>query len=131
MTESDAALRIDRWLFFARFFKSRSLATEAVTAGHARLNGERTSPGTRVRTGDVLDVQRGRVRQRVTVAAIPTRRGPASEAQSCYVEADADRDRRLALEEALKADRRSLPQTRGRPDKRTRRKLRDRSRGES
>jgi ribosome-associated heat shock protein Hsp15 len=123
------SLRIDRWLFFCRFFKTRSKATAAVTGGHVRLNGERTSPGVRVEVGDRIDLVRDRLQYSLEVTAIPTRRGPAPEAQACYVEDEEVIRLRVTQTEALKRDRASMPRTDGRPDKRTRRRLIDRRRG--
>jgi ribosome-associated heat shock protein Hsp15 len=122
------SLRIDRWLFFCRFFKTRSKATAAVTGGHVRLNGERAAPGARVEPGDRIEMVRDRLPWALDVVAIPTRRGPAGEARACYVEdAGVVRDRELKIA-ALQQDRMLMPRTAGRPDKRTRRKLRDRNR---
>ena len=125
MTDS---LRIDRWLFHCRFFKTRSKATAAVTGGHVRLNGERAAPGARVSIGDRIDLVRDRLPFTLEVLAIPARRGPASEARACYAE-----DERVAKERhdkiaALRQDRLLMPRTEGRPDKRTRRRLRARHR---
>ena len=123
------SLRIDRWLFECRFFKTRSKATAAVTGGHVKLNGVRPAPGIRVKVGDRIELVRDRLPYSLEVVAIPARRGPASEAQACYVEdQDVARDRELKVA-ALRQDRMSMPRTPGRPDKRTRRKLRERSRG--
>ena len=122
------ALRIDRWLFFCRFFKTRSKATAAVTGGHVKLNGERALPGMRVTTGDRIELVRDRLPYSLEVVAIPTRRGPATEARSCYVEDDeVVRERETKLS-TLRQDRMLMPKTEGRPDKRTRRKLRERGR---
>lgn len=121
-------LRIDRWLFFCRFFKTRSKAAAAVTGGHVRLNGERPAAGVRVSVGDRIELVRDRLPYAMEVNAIPTRRGPASEARACYTEDDkvvTERELRVA---ALKQDRMLMPKTAGRPDKHTRRKLRERSR---
>ena len=129
MSESAESLRIDRWLFFCRFFKTRSKATAAVTGGHVRINGERASPGQRVTCGDRIDLVRERLAYSLTVAAIPSRRGPAPEARACYVEDEAkvlERERKTA---ALRQDRLLMPKTEGRPDKHTRRKLIKRNRG--
>ena len=129
MPESAEYLRIDRWLFFCRFFKTRSKATAAVTGGHVRINGERASPGQRVTCGDRIDLVRERLAYSLTVAAIPSRRGPAPEARACYVEDEAivlERERKTA---ALRQDRLLMPKTDGRPDKHTRRKLIGRNRG--
>jgi len=123
------SLRIDRWLFFCRFFKTRSKATAAVTGGHVRLNGERAAPGVRVQVGDRIELVRERLPYSLEVTDIPARRGPASEAQACYVEdEDVVRERQLKTA-ALRQDRMLMPKTDGRPDKHTRRKLRDRNRG--
>jgi ribosome-associated heat shock protein Hsp15 len=128
MPEPPQSLRIDRWLFFCRFFKTRGKATAAVTAGHVRINGERASPGQRVQCGDRVDLVRERLLYSLTVMAIPVRRGPATEARACYVEDEArmlERERKTA---ALRQDRLLMPRTEGRPDKHTRRKLIKRNR---
>ena len=128
------SLRIDRWLFFCRFFcrffKTRSKATAAVTGGHVRLNGERAAPGARVQVGDRIELVRDRLPYSLEVAAIPSRRGPAPEARACYAEDEAIVRERELKSAALRQDRMLMPRTAGRPDKRTRRKLRDRGRGE-
>ncbi|MBT8081982.1 MAG: RNA-binding S4 domain-containing protein [Gammaproteobacteria bacterium] len=125
MSES---LRIDRWLFFCRFFKTRSKATAAVTGGHVKLNGERTSPGVRVGIGDRIELVRDRLPYSLEVVTIPARRGPATEARGCYLEDDeVVRERETKLS-ALRQDRMLMPKTDGRPDKHTRRKLRERGR---
>ena len=126
MSDTTEPLRIDRWLYFCRFFKTRSKATVAVTGGHVRLNGERAAPGTRVKVGDRIDLVRERLDYSLEVTAIPTRRGPASEARSCYVEEETVVSEREQKTEALRQDRLLMPKTQGRPDKRTRRKLRER-----
>ncbi|MDJ0910714.1 MAG: RNA-binding S4 domain-containing protein [Woeseiaceae bacterium] len=118
------SLRIDRWLFFCRMYKSRSQATDAVTGGHVKLNGERTSPGARVKVGDTIDLVRHRLPYSLEVVAIPARRGPAKEAQACYEENEMTRLEREKLAEQLKFDRLLMPRTSGRPDKHTRRRLR-------
>ena len=126
MTDMEDSLRIDRWLYFCRFFKTRTKASDAVSGGHVKLNGERVSPGTRVKPGDTIDFVRDRLHFRFDVTAIPPRRGPAAQARSCYVEDEATVKQREEQVAALKQDRYLLPRTRGRPDKHTRRKLRER-----
>ena len=81
MSEPAQKLRIDKWLWHARFFKTRSKATAAVTGGHVRINGERAAPGGRVQVGDRIELVRDRLPYVFDVVAIPARRGPASEAQ--------------------------------------------------
>lgn len=122
------SLRIDRWLFYCRFFKTRGRATTAVTGGHVKLNGERTSPGSRVKVGDNIDLVRERLAYSLEVADIPTRRGPAAEASACYVEDEQTIQEREQQLKTLRQDRLLMPKTEGRPDKHTRRKLRDRNR---
>ena len=124
------SLRIDRWLFFCRFFKTRSKATAAVTGGHVRLNGERAAPGVRVQVGDRIELVRDRLPYLLEVTAIPSRRGPATEARACYSEDEAVVKEREQKTAALHQDRMLMPRTAGRPDKHTRRKLRDRGRGD-
>lgn len=126
MSESAEALRIDRWLYFCRFFKTRSKASAAVTGGHVRLNGERAAPGSRVEVGDRIDLVRERLDYSLEVTGIPGRRGPAPEARQCYIEDEASIKEREDKTSALRQDRLLMPKTEGRPDKHTRRKLRDR-----
>ena len=125
----DESLRIDRWLYFTRFYKTRSLAADAVGGGHVRLNGERARPASKVRPGDRIDLVREQLSWTFDVRAIPPRRGPAREARACYEEDPASVERRESRLRNLRVDRLSMPRTPGRPDKHTRRKLRDRNRG--
>jgi len=128
MRDSGSTLRIDRWLVFCRFFKTRVLASAAVTGGHVRLNGERPQPGARVQPGDRIEIVKDRMPYALEVTAIPSRRGPAVEARNCYREDEASVQRREALAATLQQDRMLMPRTAGRPDKHTRRKLRTRNR---
>ena len=126
MPKTAATLRIDRWLHCCRFFKTRSKASAAVAGGHVRLNGQRAVPGSRVEVGDRIELVRDRLDYSLEVVAIPSRRGPAAEAEACYVEDDDSVQRRQAKVDALRQDRMMMPRTDGRPDKRTRAKLRER-----
>ncbi len=125
----DPSLRIDRWLFFCRFFKTRVLATKAVSGGHVRLNGERVAPGVRVQAGDRIELTKDRLTYVLTVTDVPARRGPAKEAARCFEEDSASIAAREEMVASLKQDRMLMPRTKGRPDKHTRRKLIDRNRG--
>ncbi len=127
MTAVDT-LRIDRWLFYCRFYKTRVLSTAAVTGGHVKLNDERAVPGSRVKCGDRIDLIRDRLPYSLNVTEVPVRRGPAKEAKRCYVEDEDVIDEREKTAAALSRDRMAMPRTSGRPDKHTRRKLRDRNR---
>jgi ribosome-associated heat shock protein Hsp15 len=130
MPPSADSLRIDRWLFYCRFFKTRSLATAAVVGGHVKINGERTTPGSRVKCGDRIDLIRERLPYSLEVIGIPNRRGPAAEARRCYLEDEETVRQRELQTTALRQDRLSMPTTDGRPDKHTRRKLRTRNRNQ-
>lgn len=122
MADESSALRIDKWLWHARFFKSRSLATDAVSGGHVHVNDERVKPSRSVAIGDRLTITRAEERMEVVVRALPARRGPAAVAQACYEETPASvaaRERRREFRK-LRA-----PAPEGRPDKHDRRALRD------
>ena len=79
-------VRIDKWLWAARFFKTRAAATEAVVGGHVQVGGERVKPAKEIRVGDTLAIRRGELRWTVVVAGIADRRGPASVAAALYEE---------------------------------------------
>ena len=128
MVTDNKSLRIDRWLFYCRFFKTRVLSTAAVTGGHVKINGERATPGSRVKCGDKVDLVRERLPYALEVVEVPSRRGPAAEARRCYVEDAATIREREVQTAALRQDRMLMPRTDGRPDKHTRRKLRERGR---
>ncbi len=79
------SLRIDKWLWHARFFKTRTLAAKVVSAGHVRVNAERVKkPSTNIKAGDGLSFMQGRQLRIVRIEALGDRRGPASEAQALY-----------------------------------------------
>ncbi len=116
-------VRIDKWLWAARIFKTRALAREAISGGKVHLNGYRVKPGRALKPGDSLRVQRGEEEYTINVIEISTRRGPATVAQLLYAETE---ESRLAREEQL--EQRKLERLQNttrvrRPDKRQRRKL--------
>jgi ribosome-associated heat shock protein Hsp15 len=84
-------VRIDKWLWAARFFKTRGAATEAVVGGHVHVNGERVKPSKEVRPGDVVEISKRELRWTVTVKAVSERRGPASVAATLYEESSESR----------------------------------------
>ncbi len=117
---ADPGLRVDLWLWYTRFFRSRGLAQAAVEGGHVQVNGERAKASRLVRVGDRLRITRERERFEVEVTGLPARRGPASEARGHYAES--------AESEAARAHARELGRltastASGRPDKRERRDL--------
>jgi ribosome-associated heat shock protein Hsp15 len=79
-------VRIDKWLWAARFFKTRSLATDAVLAGHVQVNGVRVKPSKEVRVGDAVELRIGAVTWAVAVTALSDKRGPAAVARTLYAE---------------------------------------------
>jgi ribosome-associated heat shock protein Hsp15 len=117
--------RLDRWLWYARFFKTRALARQAVDGGRVRVGGARVKPGRAVKPGDVIEIRRADERYEVTVLQFGTRRGPAAEAQQLYTESAASRDARLAAAERRRELAAAGPApSPGRPTKRDRRRLR-------
>jgi ribosome-associated heat shock protein Hsp15 len=124
-------VRIDRWLWAARFVKTRSLAAEAINGGRVDVNGVRAKPSKEVGAGDTVEVTIGQSRWTVTVLGVSERRGPASEAQLLYEESEESRERR-AREAAQRRMAAPLGAELGaRPTKRDRRRieaLRDRDR---
>ncbi len=118
-------VRFDKWLWAARFYKTRTLAAEAIDAGQARLGEERIKPAHAVRVGDTVTVRRDGLAWEVRVLALADRRGAAAEAALLYRESDAS----LAVrEEAIaqrRAERAAAPRFPGRPTKKQRRKLED------
>ena len=122
-TPSDR-VRLDKWLWAARFYKTRSLAAQAIDGGRVKLNGERAKPSKEVRPGDRVEVAAGELRWSVEVVGLSLRRGPAAEAAKLYAETGESRSRR----EQVLAMRRAGPHpgrdVRGRPTKRDRRMIR-------
>ncbi len=124
MSESDKeSVRIDRWLWAARFFKTRALAQAAIRGGHVQLNGVRVKPSRELKVGDRLSIARGPERFDVAVLALSERRGSATLAAELYRESDASAARREAEREARRLQRQIVTGPSRRPDKRARRKI--------
>ncbi len=119
----DSPVRIDKWLWAARFFKTRSLAREAIVGGKVHLNGNRVKPGRSLSPGDSLRIQRGAEQYIIDVLELSTRRGPASEAQALYEETEESRVKRDKCAEQRKLERQQQATRVRRPDKRQRRRL--------
>jgi len=119
----DKPIRIDKWLWAARFFKTRSLAREAISGGKVHLNGYRVKPGRALKPGDSLRVQRGEEEFTIVVVELSTRRGPAPVAQTLYEETEESRVRREHREKQRKLERQQKATRVRRPDKRQRRRL--------
>ena len=118
------SLRIDKWLWAARFFRTRTLASTAVNGGKVHVNSERVKSSRLARVGDELEINRRRLQITVVVIAISAKRGPASEAEKLYTETPASRVRRESEVEQTQLFNASISFGSGRPSKRDRRRLR-------
>lgn len=123
-------IRLDKWLWTARFFKTRGLATEAISGGHVHLNGARVKPSRGVQPDDEVRIRKGSLEFIIHVRVLSDRRGPPSVAQTLYEETEAShRQRELRREQRrLKAD--AAPRPDKRPSKRERRHIIRFNRGE-
>lgn len=119
--------RIDKWLWAARFFKTRSLATEAIERGRVKLNDERCKPARTLKPGDLLDIDNGSTEWQVRVLALSEQRGPAPVARQLYEETPEGLKRQQQNAERRRLFAEPADTIRGRPTKRDRRQL-DRSR---
>lgn len=116
-------MRIDKWLWAARFFKTRSLAAQAVDSGKVQWNGERCKPAREIRVGDSLRVRAGEIEWEIAVRNLSDKRGPASVAQTLYEETAESRSRRAEQLAMRKLTREPARDIKGRPTKRDRRQL--------
>jgi ribosome-associated heat shock protein Hsp15 len=123
---SDAAnqpVRIDKWLWAARFFKTRSLAATAVSGGKVHVNGQRTKPARPISIGDQLTIRRGHEEMTVQVRGLSARRGPAAQAALLYQETDTSMAERERQRELRKLSAMATPSSDKRPSKRDRRRI--------
>jgi ribosome-associated heat shock protein Hsp15 len=116
-------LRIDKWLWATRFYKTRSLAAKAVSGGLVHLNEQRVKPARALKEGDLLSVGSQPDIREIRVLGMPRRRGPAVEAVTFYEETEQSVARRETNKEQRQLDRLSEPKPEVRPDKRSRRQL--------
>ena len=114
-------VRIDKWLWAARFFKTRSLAAKAVEGGKVKLNGDRPKPAKELKPGDELTIHVAELEWTVSVRELSDRRGPAEVARKLYAETEASQTRRQAAIEMRRLQAVPVRQERGRPTKRDRR----------
>ena len=123
VTADGAALRIDRWLWCARLYKTRSLAARAVTAGRVRVGDARVKPSRLLKCCEVLNLAQGGRDLELTVVALPARRGPSGEARACYRESAESEARGLVWNAQQRLAALTVPRPAGRPDKKARREL--------
>lgn len=124
MADSDEKIRLDKWLWAARFFKTRALATEAVNGGKVHLSGQRVKPSRPVKLQDCYQIQRGNDRLEVVIIGLSSRRGSASIAQTLYEETESSRLQRQSESEKRKLAAMQRPVSDHRPNKKERRKIR-------
>ena len=117
-------MRIDKWLWAARFYKTRSLATAAINAGHIKLNGSTVKPARELRCGDTLELAIGDAHWTVLVCGLNEQRRPAPEAQLLYAETSERSARRAAEKEAHRLAPTPGSDLHGRPTKKARRQIR-------
>jgi ribosome-associated heat shock protein Hsp15 len=116
-------LRLDKWLWAARFFKTRAIASRACDIGRIQSNGQRAKPAREVHAGDKLRIENERGIFEIEVLAVSAVRGPAAVAQTLYSESDASREARLHLAAERKALEQYVRLPEGRPSKRDRRRI--------
>ena len=120
---NNETMRIDKWLWVTRFYKTRSLATTAINGGKVHLNGSRTKPSRQVSTGDRLTIQKGPYSFSIVIDKLTRQRRPAEEARTLYTEDEQSALQRHALYKQRKLEGHSARQRERRPDKRARRQI--------
>ncbi len=124
MSTEDKRIRIDKWLWAARFYKTRAMAAAAVSGGKIDLNGGHTKSAKAMKAGDRMALRIGAYEWDITIVALSDRRGPATEAQKLYTETQQSQEARREKAAQLKAERQSAPiYARGRPTKKERRHI--------
>jgi len=122
-TESQENQRLDKWLWAARFYKTRSLAVEAINGGKVHANGQRTKPSRTIHPGDQLTISQPPYEYVIDVLGLQKQRRPASEAQLLYQETSESREKRELLREQIKNEPLGFRDQKGRPSKRDRRHI--------
>ena len=118
-------MRVDKWLWAARFFKTRSLAQQAIEAGRVKLNDSRVKPAHAVKAGDGLSVRVGELEWQVKVKGLSDKRGPAEQARKLYEESEASRAERARRQDLRRWGTEPASTLKGRPTKRDRRVIED------
>jgi len=118
-------MRIDKWLWAARFYKTRSLAQQAIAAGRVKLNDARIKPAHELKAGDALAIRVGDFEWRITVKALSDKRGPADVARQLYQESETSRAERERRHDLRRWGAEPASALKGRPTKRDRRRIED------
>ncbi|MFZ2752141.1 MAG: S4 domain-containing protein [Lysobacteraceae bacterium] len=124
MPTDDVTVRLDLWLWAARFYRTRSLAKQAIDTGKVDVRGQRAKASRTVRVGDTMRIVRGEEAFEVIVAGLSDQRGSASVAQALYSESEASKNKRLETLASLRAGRAGYQPPQHKPDKRARRLIR-------
>ena len=124
MNSCEKKVRLDKWLWATRFYKTRALAGEAITGGKVHLSGQRIKPSRSVKIGDCFEVHRGYERYEIIVIDLSERRGSACLAQTLYRETESSIDKRGIEAEKRKLAMMQRPHSESRPDKKQRRQIR-------
>ena len=118
-------MRVDKWLWAARFYKTRSLAQQAIAAGRVKLNDARIKPAHELKAGDALAIRVGDFEWQITVKALSDKRGPADVARQLYQESEASRAERERRQDLRRWGAEPASALKGRPTKRDRRRIED------
>ncbi|MFW5425922.1 MAG: RNA-binding S4 domain-containing protein [Methylophagaceae bacterium] len=120
---SDESQRLDKWLWAARFYKTRSLAVEAINGGKVHLNKNRVKPSRTIKPDDILAISKPPYEHIITILGLSKQRRPAPEAQQLYIESEASIEKRAQLHEQIKSQPLGFRTDKGRPNKRDRRHI--------
>ncbi len=123
MMQDENQQRLDKWLWAARFFKTRPLAASAINGGKVHLNGDRVKPSRNVKAGDQLQITRGQFEFKITIVGLNKNRRPAVEAQALYIEDEKSAQKRKELAQSLKILNANMPHSEKRPSKKQRRQI--------
>ena len=121
--QTEEQQRLDKWLWASRFYKTRALASEAISGGKVHLNGDRVRPSRNIKVGDQLEITRGQFEFHITVEGLNKHRRPASEAQLLYTESQESIEKRKSLAESIRILNANIPHTEKRPSKKQRRQI--------
>ncbi|QDX28698.1 ribosome-associated heat shock protein Hsp15 [Dickeya poaceiphila] len=121
--DDDNAVRLDKWLWAARFYKTRALAREMIDGGKVHYNGQRSKPGKLVELDAEITLRQGNDERTVVVRALSSQRRPAAQAQTLYAETQQSIEKREKMAQARKLNALSMPHPDRRPDKKERRDL--------